>query len=770
MANSIFQIGVSGLNAAQYGLSTTSENISNASTPGYDTESAQTQEAAGQYTGSGFLGNGVDVTTVTRAYSQYLTTQLNAAVSQSGALSATSTQLNDVNNILGSPTAGLTTSIDNFFTSLQSVSTNPSSTSSRSAFLGTAQTLTTQINDVATQFDTINTNVNTQITSTVASINTYATQISTLNNQIEAASAGAAGNQPPNNLLDQRDAAIASLSQLIGTTVVPVAGGADNVFIGTGQSLVLGAQSYTLEAVNSPSNPNQSVVAYTGLGSGASSKPEYLQQSTLSGGTLGGLLAFRSQTLAPAQTALNTITSTIAGAVNTQNELGLNLTGQQGTALFSTALPTVVTNTGNTGTGVVSVAIANPANPPPDNYTLSYNGSQYSLTDQSTGATTSFAPTSTFPVTAFGLNINISGTVNAGDSFNIEPTAYAASTLALTTTNPANVAAAAPILAATGTNNLGTAAITQGTVNSDYFSPVVTSALSSNTGGATISKATESASYAGVPLAAPVSLTYTAGAPGTLSGFPAATSVVVTAGGVSTTYNTSVTTNIPAPSGGAQYSFDGVTVNLSGTPANGDGFVIAPNAPLKTPTTLTFNSSTNTISGFPTNDVVTASVTAANGQITTTNYAPPATAIPYNGASGVATTYTFGGASVTLTGPASNNDTFTVSPNDGISDGRNALALADLATAKLLGGGTQSITGAYGVLVSQIGSESQNTNVSSTAATALVTQFTTQQQSVSGVNLDEEAANLLQFQQVYQANSKVIQIASSLFNTILAIQ
>jgi len=603
----------------------------------------------------------------------------------------------------------------------------------------------------------------------VASINTYATQIATLNNQIQAASAGSGGTQPPNNLLDQRDQAIANLSQLVGTTVVPVSGGADNVFIGNGQSLVLGAQSYTLAAVNSPSNPSQSVVAYTGLGSSASSTPEYLQQNTLTGGTLGGLLQFRSQSLTPAQSALDTIASTIAGAVNTQNELGLNLSGSQGTALFSTQAPTVISSTANTGNGVVSVAIQNAASPPADNYTLSYNGSQYTIVDQTTGVTASFAPTATFPVTEFGLNINISGTPQAGDTFNIEPNNGAASSLALTTTNPANVAASSPILAAASTSNLGTGAISQGTVSSSYFSQVLTTALSSNTGTGAISKPIVAASYTAAPLTSPVTLTYTAGTPGTVAGIPAATNVTVTANGTTTTYNTTTTPNIPLPTG-AQLSFDGITTNFTGTPATGDKFVVAPNAPLTTPTTLTFNATTNTFSGFPPNDVVTASVTAANGQITTTTYAPPATAVPYSGASGVATSYTFGGASVTLTGPPSNNDTFTVSPNSGISDGRNALALAGLANAKLLAGGSQSITGAYGVLVSEIGSQTQNVKVSSTSAQALVTQFTTQQQSVSGVNLDEEAANLLQFQQIYQANSKVIQVASSLFSTILAIQ
>lgn len=772
MSNSIFQIGISGLNAADYELTTTSENIANASTAGYDDESVQIQEAAGQYTGGGFLGTGVDVQTVTRAYSQYLTNQLNQATSQSSALTANSTQLTQIDDTLGNPTAGLTTTLDNFFTSLQSVASDPSSTSTRSAFLGDAQTLVTQVNGVAQQLATINTNVNTQIASTVTQINTYANEIAQLNNQIEASYAGSGNTQEPNNLLDQRDQAIANLSSLIGTSVVSVSGGGENVFIGNGQALVLGGQTYALSAVNSPSNPSQSVVAYQYTNSSTSSASsstvtEYLPQNTLTGGTLGGLLQFRTDSLVPTQNSINTIASAIAGAVNTQNELGLTLDNAQGGALFSTAAPTVITNSQNTGSATVSVTIANASNPPSDNYTLSYASNEYTITDQTTGASETFPSNSTFPVTEFGLNINISGTPNNGDSFNIQPTANAAGTLALTTTNPVNVAAAAPILASASTSNQGSATISQGTVDSNYFSQVITSALSTNTGNATISTPTVSAAYAAQALTAPVTLTYSGG---DLTGFPANTSLTVTSDGTTTTYNTGTTTSIPLPTGGAQISFNGLTFNITGTPADNDEFVVSPNAPLTSTTTLTYNSTTGDLTGFPTNDVVTATITAADGTTTTTTYAPPATTVPYAGAANTTTTYSFGGVSVTLKGTADNNDTFTIKPNDGDADGRNALALSNLSTADLLNGGTQSITGTYSVLVAQVGSELKNVQVSSTSAQALVTQFTTQQQSVSGVNLDQEASNLLQYQQLYEANSKVIQIASSLFDTILAIQ
>jgi flagellar hook-associated protein 1 FlgK len=126
--------------------------------------------------------------------------------------------------------------------------------------------------------------------------------------------------------------------------------------------------------------------------------------------------------------------------------------------------------------------------------------------------------------------------------------------------------------------------------------------------------------------------------------------------------------------------------------------------------------------------------------------------------------------SATISGTPANGDTFTVGANTGgSSDGSNALAMANLGTAKSLNGGTDSLTSAYANYVNQIGNETNNLQSSSTSATAVLTQATSAQQSVSGVNLNEEAANLIQYQQLYQANSKVIQTASTLFTTLLGI-
>jgi flagellar hook-associated protein 1 len=189
-------------------------------------------------------------------------------------------------------------------------------------------------------------------------------------------------------------------------------------------------------------------------------------------------------------------------------------------------------------------------------------------------------------------------------------------------------------------------------------------------------------------------------------------------------------------------------------------------------TTLSYNGTG--LTGFPANSTVT--VTAGTPPTTTTYDTTTTPVIPYSATSGAtltinnATAGSMNGVTVTISGAPASGDTFTIGPNTGANnDGRNALALSNLSTAKALGGGTVTLTGAYANYVNQVGNQTNQIQTSSTAQTSLVTQITTAQQSVSGVNINEEAANLLQYQQLYQANSKVIQTAQTLFQTILGI-
>jgi flagellar hook-associated protein 1 FlgK len=180
-------------------------------------------------------------------------------------------------------------------------------------------------------------------------------------------------------------------------------------------------------------------------------------------------------------------------------------------------------------------------------------------------------------------------------------------------------------------------------------------------------------------------------------------------------------------------------------------------APLTGPVTLAFDKASGTLSGFPADVDVTV-----NG--TTTTY-PAGTNPPFqDGAS-----YTVAGMSFTLNGAPADTDTFTIAPNTGLGDTRNASLMGDLQSTNVLDGGKATFQSAYATLVSTVGNKTREVQANAEAAAAQLTQAQSAANNVSGVNLDEEAANLLKYQQAYQASGKVMQIADTIFNALLQI-
>lgn len=251
MGNSLFFTGLSGLNAAQAALVTTGHNTANVNTPGYSRQMAQVVSAGGTYTPSvGFFGNGAQVVDVTRSYDQFLSSQLNQAQSTNQALAAYSTQINQINNLLANQTTGLAPMLQTMFKGVQAVANTPADSAARQQLISSGQALANQFRTMSQVLTGLNGNVNDQISGSIDQINTYATQIASINKQIALLS-NAAGGQAPNDLLDQRDSLVNSLGQLVATKVVVQDGGQYNVFIGTGQTLVLGDKASTLKAVTS---------------------------------------------------------------------------------------------------------------------------------------------------------------------------------------------------------------------------------------------------------------------------------------------------------------------------------------------------------------------------------------------------------------------------------------------------------------------------------------------------------------------------------------
>lgn len=628
----IFEIGLTGLKAAQAALDTTSHNIANASTAGYHRQEAIQSTQEPQKTGSGFFGKGVRVDTVLRSYSQFLDGAVLQAQTQDSYLQAYQTQISQIDNLLADPNAGLSPALQSFFSAVQDVASNPSSVPSRQSMISQASALQSRFQAFDSRLTDIRNGLNSQIRDTADQITTLASDIASMNDQIVKSTATA--NQPPNDLLDKRDQLISDLNKLIKTRTVTQSDGSVNVFIGNGQTLVLGAQSFQLSAGPSAADPANYSISYT---SGTTTIP--LSDASLQGGSLGALLGFRSETLDPAQNQLGRVAIVLAQTFNDQHNLGQDLNGALGTNFFNVPAAQVQGNTSNAGSAVITASNTSVGALTGSDYRLSLNGTTWSLLRLSDNTTTTFT---TFPQTVDGVTINLaSGTATSGDSFLIQPTRVGARDLSVAISDPTLVAAAAPIRASAATANTGNATITPGVVNT------------------------------------------------------------------------------PPP----------------------------PNANLQQTVTLTFTSATTfDVTGTGTGNPTGVAYTA-NGNIT------------YNG------------WTVKINGTPRAGDTFTIARNTGgVADNRNALLLSGLQTTNTVANGTANYQSAYSQLVSSVGNRAREIQVQSDAQTALVRQTTASQQALSGVNLDEEAANLLRYQQAYQASGKVIQIASTLFDTILAIK
>lgn len=475
----LFGISISALQAFQTAIEVTGNNIANANTPGYAVESVSLTARAPQSNSGTPIGAGVDVSSITRAVDQLNNNQLNASQSSLGQLNSLQTYTNQLDNIIGTSAGGLTTALQNYYSAWSTVANDPTSTAARQALIGQAQSVANSFQTTNTQLQNLNSSINGSITSDVNQINSIAASISTLNQQIVIGTAQAGG-QAPNELLDQRDAALSSLSKLVGVTTSTDSNGALNVFVGNGQPLVLQGSTTQLTTVANPFNASQLEIS-------TSTDNGNIISSQITSGDLGGLLAARSQAVNPAINQVGQIATALSTSANAQQNAGLDLNGQFGANIFSVAAPTATASAHNTGTAAASVSIANVGALTANDYLLSYQSGAYSLTNASTGSSVAVTGTGTAasPLTADGLSIVLSGTPASGDQFLIQPTAQAAGSFSVALTSPTQIAAAGAIQTSAADANTGTGTISAGTVldagNPNLLSPATIQFTSATT-------------------------------------------------------------------------------------------------------------------------------------------------------------------------------------------------------------------------------------------------------------------------------------------------
>lgn len=636
MGSNLFTSALSAMNAAQAGMATTQHNIANASTPGFSRQEVVTGSRAGQQTGAGFIGAGVDVTGVIRTYDRYLTSQVRQEQTQASYLSAYHAAMTQIDSLVADPVAGASPAIQDFFNAINGVANNPESVPARQTLLGAAQFAVNRFQAIDQRLTNIADELGGQITQSISTVNNYAQQIAVLNGNIKRALASGQG-QPPNDLLDQRDQVINRLSQEIKVSVQSNPDGLVNVYVGNGQTLVINDQAMSLDAVRSVSNPGRLDVVYRN-----GNDTTLMQQSSLQGGNLGAYLAFRDQSLEPARNALGRVALGLATKMNEQNQSGLDLNGALGGNIFNVAVPRVEQGANNIGSAVATATIGDVSQLTSSDYQLGFDGINYTMVRLSDNVATNVGTAALPPsnVIIDGFSVSLTAGAQKGDTFLIRPTADGARDISMAIGNPAKIAAAVPVRTSAALANTGSATISSGTVNTPL-------PLDPN-------------------LQASVSITFDSPTTFTVTG-------TVPAVGGSVAY-------MP----GADISYNGWTVQIAGSPLIGDTFDITQN----------------------------------------TNAA---------------------------------------------GDNRNALSMAGLQTRNLMMNGTATFQGAYGQLVGEVGAKTYELAVTSQAQTSMMAQTVTAQQSVSGVNLDEEAANLMRYQRAYQAAAKAMQIANTMFDTLLTV-
>jgi flagellar hook-associated protein 1 FlgK len=509
-------------------------------------------------------------------------------------------------------------------------------------------------------------------------------------------------------------------------------------------------------------------VAYQSVGSRS------VISELVSGGRLGGLLEARQGLVDEARNVLGRVGITLTSTVNAQHQRGVDLDGNPGERIFSDLAghaPRVAAHVdnGSVPPPTVEARVTDVAELTTSDYRLEAQGARISVVRLADGAVTVITdplvnrgyPGSTAHAEVDGLTLEVSGALASGDSFLVQPTRLASREMAVELTDPRQLAAA---------------------------SPVASNASLANAGGGSVSPAEVVDPVAYVPGDYEVLMTAATGAAvGAGAGAPVDDLTTPDTLGYQLEINGQViydTGATPPPTPPADLNALAGLINGAGAGVraevhdNGSGPVLhlARDPARQTPITVTerltgASDPGDQVSGFfgsaldgaaPTGTVTLDAaadsyvVVDGGGNAVASGSYMPGTAIGFNG------------IEVSVDGAPALGDAFTVGPNtNGVGDNRNALDIADLQLTGFINSGTATYQDAYGELVVHIGGITRESGISRDAQETLLQNAVSARDAVSGVNLDEEAADLMRFQQAYQASAQVITAAQTMFDALL---
>lgn len=449
----MFSIGISALLANQKLLATTGHNISNVNTEGFSRQRVTLTERPPQFFGAGFSGKGVDIASIERMGSEFLTANVRLNASGEARAAAFANLSEQVDTLLSDGT--FTPALERFFNALQDVNNDPSSTPARLVFLNAAETLTDRFQDLEGRLATMSRNLNQDIAAKIGKLNSMSQSLGQLNREI-VQQIGLGQGALPNDLLDQRDVLLKDMSKLVNLNVVPQHDGSVNVFIGKGQLIVAGAQSVPLVAVPNPLDGARTEVAVQKNGTIS------IISDAVTSGEIAGALQFRDQVLETTRNGIGRLSAVMVETYNAQHRQGVDLRGALGGDLFARGDAVVTRGATNSGTVSVAIDAANLDDLTLSDYRLTHDGSNFTLErlDDGTQRTLSGAG----PFTVDGMTITVGTAPAAGDAYLIQPTKYVARSMAVTQSDPLALAFASPVKSGANLGNIGNAKISAPTV------------------------------------------------------------------------------------------------------------------------------------------------------------------------------------------------------------------------------------------------------------------------------------------------------------------
>lgn len=643
---SILSIAYSGLNAFQYALDVTGNNIANARTPGYSRQSILLSEALTERYGGVYVGTGVAINSIYRNADQFASSQMRAALSTRAQYDTFYQQASQIDQLISQNGSSISTALQSFFDSFNQLNNAPDSAASRGVALSQSQLLVEQFTFLQSNLDQMQQNTTAQLTAIANKINQLGADLVAFNQEIM-------GNPTAPELLDQRDQLLKELAEYSDLTVIVQGNGTVNVGIGSGEMLVVGSNQRTLSVEFDPLNSLGSRIF---LGDGTAKLDVSSQLTT---GTLGGLMAYEHTIIAKTSQTLGMMAIGLAQTFNAQNKLGMDLNNQLGQDYFTdynssaVQLKRATSSSSNAGTGVVSVNISDLSQLKLSDYQLVINDTatnEVRVIRQSDGTSMTLNWASNPPappagqVVVDGMTITVDNLANLAnnDSYTLIPTRGAARDLELLISDPNLMALASPVRTTASMSNSGSGQIALGSM-----------------------------------------------------------------------FNTSAvhdqyTINFISPT---QFN---VVDTTTGTPVAGP---------------LPFIPNTDNVVQIP--------------DATNPSY------------------------SIILSGMPSIGDSFTAEYNQGgFGDNRNGLLLAGIQQSQLFDNGKESLFDCYSDLLSSVGSQTNQAKTRAAAFDVLYKQAVNLQESTSGVNLDEEAANLLKLEQAYAAAGKLVEVSSQMMQVL----